>query len=1017
MVVCGQRGCRGAFLILYRSSRAHGSPFSMRAALIMSLFTMAHGSPFSVDCTLFAIARDVNLGVNATAAEAGSFWQVCIQDNHEASFYLEQSSNTSAALGAFEWGSRVSLLLETSATSPHVYRVLSRMSTSAGYAASQTNEAPTQPTAVQSSHVFTAAAIESSGRYFVGDRRIRLLSIIVEANGNFAAYAGDTRAAREAWVHDQRRIMSELYEFSTYGKLGFDDTRSAVRTVNLGSRSWSSSECGQRGFEVAAAAWAHLGLTSAAADDFDGVLYYEPEDESPRCGQGGWGTLGVCYVGMLTSVNTISSEPPYLVNYRGWPQWQSGCFVRYQRPGVTARANIGAHEFGHFLGLGHAAGAGGVRTTSGVLSSYGDVSAVMGNDNAAQNSFTAPARYYLGALPPWAVRTDATSAVTLRALSLGFATLPTTAKGSGGGAAGVYLALALDCRSCTSRTVSAVGGEIWITFRGDQETCAPEHTDGESVAFRCHSDHTHKLNQVHIHYKQPGSGTTTEMWWWLADGESYALPSGGYALHVCAVSDDEAVVAVDATVARAIAKCPTTPPVPRSPPLPPRPPPPNPLRLPPPPASPPPLQSPPMLPPPPSPTPVMPSGCIDNPSYSLRGEVCASWVGYDCYSASSWGYSPAEAALLVRSCPVSCRDVVPSCVLPPTPPMITASQAAPTLPSTPLPSTPPPPSTPHHPPPTLPPSPSPDLPPLYPPSPPLPEVPPALTCPQIAGRVNLRTFDGVWCFMLDSSHADIAARYSPCESYYSVGPTAGFVRPCTWNNDRQRCQAAAPISCTSDERSSPPVSPRPQLPLSFATALAGGTAISQTHPDSALPGRVMQCFSTNEQRNEECTLVFGIAVAAGAMFVLVTTLCLITMLVRRHRRGMARTRSIEPRETSTGISKPTSNQRHLRKTSSNGRQHNQSLRSIKLGPLGRSGGMSFSHRRSLSYGTVIEDEVRALQEERQRRSSITPPNASPPNASPPNELPMSLSSLRSSSYGAGPRHVFGKNGSAIWGEL
>ena len=371
----------------------------------------------------------------------------------------------------------------------------------------------------------------------------------------------------------------------------------------------------------------------------------------------------------------------------------------------------------------------------------------------------------------------------------------------------------------------------------------------------------------------------------------------------------------------------------------------------------------------------------------------------------------------MRSCPVSCRDVVPSCVLPPTPPMITASQAAPTLPSTPLPSTPPPPSTPHHPPPTLPPSPSPDLPPLYPPSPPLPEVPPALTCPQIAGRVNLRTFDGVWCFMLDSSHADIAARYSPCESYYSVGPTAGFVRPCTWNNDRQRCQAAAPISCTSDERSSPPVSPRPQLPLSFATALAGGTAISQTHPDSALPGRVMQCFSTNEQRNEECTLVFGIAVAAGAMFVLVTTLCLITMLVRRHRRGMARTRSIEPRETSTGISKPTSNQRHLRKTSSNGRQHNQSLRSIKLGPLGRSGGMSFSHRRSLSYGTVIEDEVRALQEERQRRSSITPPNASPPNASPPNEMPMSLSSLRSSSYGAGPRHVFGKNGSAIWGEL
>ena len=43
----------------------------MRAALIMSLFTMAHGSPFSVDCTLFAIAREV-VRAQDEAAEAAA---------------------------------------------------------------------------------------------------------------------------------------------------------------------------------------------------------------------------------------------------------------------------------------------------------------------------------------------------------------------------------------------------------------------------------------------------------------------------------------------------------------------------------------------------------------------------------------------------------------------------------------------------------------------------------------------------------------------------------------------------------------------------------------------------------------------------------------------------------------------------------------------------------------------------------------------------------------------------------
>ena len=48
-----------------------------------------------------------------------------------------------------------------------------------------------------------------------------------------------------------------------------------------------------------------------------------------------------------------------------------------------------------------------------------------------------------------------------------------------------------------------------------------------------------KLNQVHVHYRQPGSAPTTEKWWWMGEGETYETPSGGYAVHVCSIHESE----------------------------------------------------------------------------------------------------------------------------------------------------------------------------------------------------------------------------------------------------------------------------------------------------------------------------------------------------------------------------------------------------------------------------------------------------------------------------------------------
>ena len=75
----------------------------------------------------------------------------------------------------------------------------------------------------------------------------------------------------------------------------------------------------------------------------------------------------------------------------------------------------------------------------------------------------------------------------------------------------------------------------------------------------------------------------------------------------------------------------------------------------------------------------------------------------------------------------------------------------------------------------------------------------AASCPEIAGRISLSTVaireaQSVWCFMLDSSHPDIASQVGPCNSAYTNANDGLYVRLCRVD-DRGRCRASQPLFC------------------------------------------------------------------------------------------------------------------------------------------------------------------------------------------------------------------------------
>lgn len=257
-------------------------------------------SSISKDCILQQMALDQNLGERNASKVHGSSLTVCmpVDTKDDAMLYLARDAHTKAALRPFNVGDAVklSLLPDRSQLTPlglgtnaTIHRVLSASALAPAFGASS----------VASASLASASPISSTGRYFDGERRVRLLSVLVEMDGLVAEYAGGDRSAREAWAAEQRHFMDEEYRFSTYGKIGFDHTNSRVVTVDLGqSVPLANTDCVERGFEIARLAAAALGTASEVS--IDGILYYEPEGATPACGSNGYGTLGVCYVGLLS---------------------------------------------------------------------------------------------------------------------------------------------------------------------------------------------------------------------------------------------------------------------------------------------------------------------------------------------------------------------------------------------------------------------------------------------------------------------------------------------------------------------------------------------------------------------------------------------------------------------------------------------------------------------------------------------------------------------------------------------
>jgi len=448
----------------------------------------------------------------------------------------------------------------------------------------------------------SAQQLTDSGRYFDGTRRIRFLSVLVSVEGEPPSYAGATPAERELWVSNQRRLMSEQYEFGTYSKLGFDHGRSTVEHVSLQLKDTELDDllggCETVAYELTKAASAKI--QAAQQSNIDAVLYYLPPAATHTCAT----IQGLCYPGQLATVNKDSEWPPYVnVDRTNW-KWHAGCWVRGTTLGGSlrdsAKAQIDAHEIGHYLGLRHAAGPGEYR--DGMITPYGDISAVMGSDNVFTNSFTAPARFHLGVLHPASVKQTTGGLTTLRSLSLG----------ADPANANHYLAIALPCPGCKPRCSSmlggcvphppknGIGGELWIAYRGDDETCAPEHLSSSgsvNSTFRCHGDHPMKHNKLTVHYRQSGRYVLAEKWYWLGLGEVYEPPGSGFVITMCrphtndtsrdarsrssiddfslvdkSADDDYATVAIGTTAEAAIAQCdgffpPPSPPAPPAQPL------------------------------------------------------------------------------------------------------------------------------------------------------------------------------------------------------------------------------------------------------------------------------------------------------------------------------------------------------------------------------------------------------------------------------------------------------------------
>jgi hypothetical protein len=159
----------------------------------------------------------------------------------------------------------------------------------------------------------------------------------------------------------------------------------------------------------------------------------------------------------------------------------------------------------------------------------------MGNDHSVQNSFTPVVRWRLGVLPAASINSDIVAGhpFDLQALTL--------APSNNSVSAAMF-----KCPNCGTRIRKSSGepmytwkgGYIWLSFRGTTDKC-------NDVG--CHVDHDAHYNKVFVHYQQPTGGLsymTTERWYYMGVGETYAPPGADKLIAVCSIDGDAATVIV-----------------------------------------------------------------------------------------------------------------------------------------------------------------------------------------------------------------------------------------------------------------------------------------------------------------------------------------------------------------------------------------------------------------------------------------------------------------------------------------
>ena len=137
---------------------------------------------FTIDCMLYGLAKDVNLHKrlnDSSADEPETFWHVCVKQDEDV-LYFAQTSNTTRVTNQFGWGDFLTMTLQAApewgfdaSGYGHVFNVLDGVQSAASPAITP-----------------IAGRRLSAGltrRYFTGQRRIRLLTIVVEVNGQTVA--------------------------------------------------------------------------------------------------------------------------------------------------------------------------------------------------------------------------------------------------------------------------------------------------------------------------------------------------------------------------------------------------------------------------------------------------------------------------------------------------------------------------------------------------------------------------------------------------------------------------------------------------------------------------------------------------------------------------------------------------------------------------------------------------------------------------------------------------------------